>query len=561
MDSKTVGVLGGGQLGRMMAEAAHRLGVKLRCLDPEGALSPAGQIAELAVEGSFKDPNKIRELASLCDVVTMEIEHVGCDVLEELEKEGVRVEPSSKTVRTIQDKYLQKQHMAKHHIAIGDFMDTPTEADARNAGASFGYPFMLKAKKEAYDGKGNAVVSSEEALPDAWKQLGGKALYAEKWVPYLKELAVMVVRSDSGETAVYPLVDAVQLNNVCHTTLAPAIVEPHAAAAAQAMAAKAVASLWGAGIFGVEMFLLEGGTVLLNEVAPRPHNTGHYTYEACECDQFENHLRAILGLPLGGTALRVGASMMLNVLGDPSGSMEATSGLMKKALSIPGAAIHWYGKAEARAGRKMAHITFTANSMAELQARVAPYGLLQEPGAVGPSVGIIMGSDSDLPAMQAAADVLENFGVAYEVTIVSAHRTPARLFTYSQTAHSRGIRCIIAGAGGAAHLPGMCAAMTPLPVIGVPIKTSTLNGVDSLHSIVQMPRGVPVATVAIGNAMNAGLLAVRMLGMSDPSLLTKMSKFMAEQEKEVLDKADKMEALGWRTYLAQKSDKNQTVGI
>ncbi|KAG5179448.1 AIR carboxylase-domain-containing protein [Tribonema minus] len=546
----------------MMAEAAHRLGVKLIPLDPEGKASPAGQVAELAVEGSFRDPEKINELASLCDILTMEIEHVNCEILEELEGRGVRVEPSSRTVRTIQDKYLQKQHMVESGIAVGDFMDTPTEQDVAKAGERWGYPLMLKAKKLAYDGRGNAVVKDAAGVSEAFAKLGGKDLYAEKWVPFTKEVAIMVVRSDGGETAAYPLVDAVQLDSICHTTLAPADVGAALAEQASALASKAVASLWGAGIFGVEMFLTPEGDVLLNEVAPRPHNTGHYTYEACECDQFENHLRAILGLPLGGTRLRVGASMMLNVLGN--GDMAETKALMSKALAIPGAALHWYGKAEARKGRKMAHITFCADTMEELRARVAPYGLLQDGAPQQHStalVGIIMGSDSDLPTMKAAADALERFGVPYELTIVSAHRTPARLVTYSQTAAARGLRVIIAGAGGAAHLPGMCAAMTPLPVIGVPVKTSTLSGVDSLHSIVQMPRGVPVATVAIGNAMNAGLLAVRMLGMADAKLLSQMADFMGEQEQEVLAKAEAMEASGWKAYLAAKSNQSTTVGI
>mmetsp|Transcript_38512 Transcript_38512/g.64631 ORF Transcript_38512/g.64631 Transcript_38512/m.64631 type:complete len:180 (+) Transcript_38512:258-797(+) len=170
-------------------------------------------------------------------------------------------------------------------------------------------------------------------------------------------------------------------------------------------------------------------------------------------------------------------------------------------------------------------------------------------GERNPLVGIVMGSDSDLPTMKAAADMLEMFDVPYELTIVSAHRTARRLFSYATTARERGLEAIIAGAGGAAHLPGMVAALTPLPVIGVPVKTSTLNGNDSLLSIVQMPRGVPVATVAIGNSTNAGLLAVRCLGIKYPSLCTKMQEFMNKQEASVNEKIDQMEAQGWREYL------------
>ena len=168
---------------------------------------------------------------------------------------------------------------------------------------------------------------------------------------------------------------------------------------------------------------------------------------------------------------------------------------------------------------------------------------------MAPLVGVIMGSDSDLPTMKGACEHLEQFGVPFECTIVSAHRTPNRLCEYAKGAEARGIRVIIAGAGGAAHLPGMVAAMTPLPVVGVPVKTSTLSGNDSLLSIVQMPRGVPVATVAIGNSANAGLLAVRILGASDASLRDAMSSYMRMQESEVLRKAETLESVGFREYL------------
>jgi phosphoribosylaminoimidazole carboxylase len=282
----------------------------------------------------------------------------------------------------------------------------------------------------------------------------------------------------------------------------------------------------------------------------RPHNSGHYTIEACEVDQFEMHLRAVLDLPCPPPLMKVGAAIMVNILGEHE--MQSTVQNVRKALPISGAGIHWYGKAESRKGRKMAHVTITAKDFTELKERVEMYGLTKEQHGLitpGPRVGIIMGSDSDLPTMQDAAKVLEQFSVTYELTVVSAHRTPSRMYSYAQSAAERGMQVIIAGAGGAAHLPGMTAALTSLPVIGVPIKTSTLNGNDSLLSIVQMPKGVPVATVAIGNAANAGLLAVRILAAQDPELLKKMDKFMVDQENEVLDKASKLESIGYQNYL------------
>jgi phosphoribosylaminoimidazole carboxylase len=244
----------------------------------------------------------------------------------------------------------------------------------------------------------------------------------------------------------------------------------------------------------------------VNEVAPRPHNSGHYTIEACETSQYENHLRAILSLPLGSTDLKVPSAAMLNLIGTSSSMAELTN-LAEVALTVPGTTIHLYGKSECRQGRKMGHITLVANSDAQLRQRLRP--LLQAlPSSTNeetdlhaplppmaysghsnqyPLVGIIMGSDSDLPVMLPAARILDSFNVPYELTIVSAHRTPNRLTEYARSAVPKGLRTIIAGAGGAAHLPGMVAAMTALPVIGVPVKGSTLDGVDSLHSIVQMP--------------------------------------------------------------------------
>jgi len=199
----------------------------------------------------------------------------------------------------------------------------------------------------------------------------------------------------------------------------------------------------------------------------------------------------------------------------------------------------------------MGHLNVIAESAAAAEAALRSLQGEGAPPAAAPRVGVIMGSDSDLSCMRGAAEVLEQFGVAYELTIVSAHRTPDRLVAYAKEAEARGLLCIIAGAGGAAHLPGMVAAMTPLPVIGVPVKSSALSGNDSLLSIVQMPRGVPVATVAIGNAANAGLLAVRMLGMGDATLRAAMATFMASQEAEVLAKAEKLEKVGFRAYLGE----------
>lgn len=272
--------------------------------------------------------------------------------------------------------------------------------------------------------------------------------------------------------------------------------------------------------------------------------------EACDIDQFEMHLRAILDYPCPLPTMRVNHATMINILGKQS--VEETMQIYNKALNVSGASIHWYGKSENRKGRKMAHITVTAKDEISMRTKLNALGISTDTDGNETKlvkVGIIMGSDSDLPTMAEAARILDHFKVSYEITVVSAHRTPSRMYRYAETAAERGIQVIIAGAGGAAHLPGMVAALTPLPVIGVPVKSTALSGNDSLLSIVQMPKGIPVATVAIGNAANAGLLAVRILGAYDRELLDAMSHFMSLQEDEVLEKAQKLETIGYEEYL------------
>ncbi|KAI0785579.1 phosphoribosylaminoimidazole carboxylase [Abortiporus biennis] len=563
----------------MLAASASLLNIDVVILDV-GDYTPAKQIVvprkpETAhINGSFADPAKIRELASKVDVLTVEIEHVDAAVLEEIEKNlPLGVHPSPSTIRIIQDKFIQKEHLKNHGSPVSAFLPVePTVSSIKQAAEKLGFPLMLKSRTLAYDGRGNFVIRDESKIEEALSVLKDRPLYAEKWVPFVKEIAVMVVRSTSGEVASYPAVETVHKDNICHLVFAPLRSrDPSVANHARQVAEAAVKTFKGAGIFGVEMFLLADGSIYLNEIAPRPHNSGHYTIEACETSQYENHLRAILSLPLGSTALKVPSAAMLNILGASSNIDEITQ-FSREALSIPGASIHLYGKADCRKGRKMGHITIVAQSDAELRTKLRP--LLEKiPGGSSveeislyappspstghsnshPLVGVIMGSDSDLPVMLPAARILDSFKIPYELTIVSAHRTPGRLVEYANSAASRGLRVIIAGAGGAAHLPGMVAAMTPLPVIGVPVKGSSLDGVDSLHSIVQMPRGIPVATVAINNGTNAGLLAVRTLSAGMPELVNAMDAYLKGLESEVLAKVEKLDQVGWEAYEVKRS--------
>ncbi|TYI02754.1 hypothetical protein ES332_A11G289300v1 [Gossypium tomentosum] len=557
LSEKIVGVLGGGQLGRMLCQAASKMAIKVMVLDPSENC-PASALAYDHMVGSFDDSATVEEFAKRCGVLTVEIEHVDVATLEKLEQQGINCEPKASTIRIIQDKYLQKVHFSRHGIPLPEFMEINNLEETKRAGELYGYPLMIKSKRSAYDGRGNVVAKSEGELSLAIDVLGGfgRGLYVEKWAPFIKELAVIVARGRDNSILCYPLVETIHKENICHIVKAPADVPWRIRKLANDVAYKAISSLEGAGVFAVELFLTRDGQILLNEVAPRPHNSGHHTIESCYTSQFEQHLRAVVGLPLGDPSMKTPAAIMYNLLGEDEGEpgFRVAHQLIARALEIPGATAHWYDKPEMRRQRKMGHITLVGPSVGILEARLK--SMLREegyenPNEVAPRVGIVMGSDSDLPVMKDAARILNTFGVSTEVRIVSAHRTPELMYSYASSARERGIQVIIAGAGGAAHLPGMVASLTPLPVIGVPVRASTLDGIDSLLSIVQMPRGVPVATVAVNNATNAGLLAVRMLGVGDADLLARMNQYQEDTRDYVLTKAEKLRKDGWEAYLNQ----------
>ncbi|KAI8914166.1 AIR carboxylase-domain-containing protein [Gorgonomyces haynaldii] len=538
---QTVGILGGGQLGRMMAEAGHRLGIKTIVLDKEDC--PAGQLTELVV-GSFQNHEDVLKLSKKADVLTCEIEHINTDVLK-----GLNVEPKASTYEMIKDKYLQKEFLKDKQLPLGEFHAVSNVQDIQALGEKWGYPLMLKSRTLAYDGRGNYVIKTKEDCQAGLDALsaGSKQLYCEKWVPFKKELAVMVAKSTRGEIATYPCVETVQRDNICHLVICPAQIDGLLETKCRNIAEQVVSHLEGAGIFGIEFFLTNHNEILINEIAPRPHNSGHYTIEACETSQFEQHLRCVTGRPLGSTKLKVPASIMINLIGN-SDKMEDIMKPCNESLLIPGATLHWYGKQECRKGRKMAHVTLVGEDMQTLFKHTAVLADATPPQNLRPLVGIIMGSDSDLPTVKPAAVILDSFGIPFEIDIVSAHRTPDRMCQYAKSAHERGIQVIIAAAGGAAHLPGMVAAQTPLPVIGIPVALKFLDGVDSLHSIVQMPRGVPVATVAINNAVNAALLAIRILGATRPEYQQRLLTYAKLQEEQVMEKVATLSRIGWEAY-------------
>jgi len=353
-----IGLIGGGQLGRMLVRAAKSLGCTCVVLDPVHG-SPAGQLAGHQIVGEYSDPARLRELAESCDVVTFELENIETETLLALEAEGHRIFPRPVLLATIQDKFSQKIFLRDAGIPTSDFVDMPQpSAEAFNA---FGYPLVQKARRGGYDGRGVVVMPDSGSFGQHLPVPG----YIEQFVVAEKELAVMVARNVGGECKAYR---AVEMRfhaggNVLDFLLAPAQVPEAVAQAAEALAVRTVEAMEGVGVFGVEMFLTPDGELLVNEVAPRTHNSGHHTIEACVTDQFQQHLRAILGLPLGDPR-QLSPAAMVNLLGEPGyGGRPVVAGLAA-ALAVPGVCVHVYGKAVTKPGRKMGHVTVLDETVA-----------------------------------------------------------------------------------------------------------------------------------------------------------------------------------------------------
>jgi 5-(carboxyamino)imidazole ribonucleotide synthase len=351
-----LGIIGGGQLAKMTAQAAAQLGCEVVVLERQAEF-PAGSVAARTVIGDWDKPESLLELASLSDVITLENEFVDHGALAVLEQRGHKLLPPAATMRRIQDKFIQKQTLAAAGLPVPRFADAPNPTAITAAAAQFGWPLVLKRRKLGYDGKGNATLRGPADIQAAWQRLEGDRhpLYVEEFCPFTMELAVIVTRGQDGATVLYPVTETINRNHICHVTKTPAPV-PAAAAARAAELARRTAEVIGiVGSMGLELFLRDDGAVLINEIAPRVHNTGHYTIEACACSQFENHVRAVLGWPLGSPAMRAPAAVMVNLLGSADGP--GTPQGLADALRVAGAHIHIYGKTRSAKGRKMGHVT------------------------------------------------------------------------------------------------------------------------------------------------------------------------------------------------------------
>jgi 5-(carboxyamino)imidazole ribonucleotide synthase len=350
-DGPVLGVIGGGQLGRMLAEAAAPLGVHVVVADPTQGC-PAAAVAGEHVVGGFEDRETIAAVAERADALTFEIELVDSDALASAaEASGVPVHPSPETLRITQDKLAEKRHLEAADVPVPAFRAVDDEVELEAAFDALGTPLMLKARRGGYDGRGNAPARSVEEARDAFGDLGG--LIAEELVAFDRELSVIGVRG-RGEVATFPATENRHEAEILRETVAPAQAADPVLDRADAVARRVLGGLEGRGAFGIELFEVDG-EVLVNEIAPRPHNSGHYTIEGAVTSQFAQHVRAVLGWPLGSTRLRIPA-VTANVLGDGPSRPARLNGA-GAVLRTPGASLHWYGKREVRPLRKMGHVT------------------------------------------------------------------------------------------------------------------------------------------------------------------------------------------------------------
>ena len=351
-------------MAKMSTQASVRLGFDVAILEKD-AHSPAGDLTRNEFVGWVDDDKTLQGFANRCDIITLENEFVDHQRLEYLENLGKKVIPSSTTIALIQDKLLQKETLTQSGIPVPRFVAVEESHSFNEIASIVGKPFILKSRKMGYDGYGNALVKNEKEYNDGVRRLSNRhsSLMAESFIDFSVELAVMVART-RREVKVYPVVQTIQKNHICHTVIAPAHPLRHASEAsiskklkkdAEEIAVESVKAVKGFGLYGIEMFLAKDEEIIVNEMAPRPHNSGHYTIEACITSQFENHIRSIMELPLGSTEMMRRHAVMINLLGKPNPQKQVD--VYRTALKVPNIHLHIYGKLHSRIGRKMGHLT------------------------------------------------------------------------------------------------------------------------------------------------------------------------------------------------------------
>ncbi|HJQ09110.1 MAG TPA: 5-(carboxyamino)imidazole ribonucleotide synthase [Candidatus Saccharimonadales bacterium] len=355
---ETIGIVGGGQLGRMLTEAATPLGYAVEVIDPVSKC-PAAQVGARVLRAELTDTQAIQQLADRSGVLTWEIEHIPAHFLQGLDEQGYDIQPSPSTLAIIQDKLRQKQFLRANGIPVAPFAEVLDKKVLRSGG-----PYVVKSRRGGYDGRGSLSMDRLDKTVIG-NFFGKQAVYIERKLAFQKELSVVAARDLRGNVAMYPVVETIHEDNICKLVLAPAHIEPTILRQVTATAHKTMRCLKGAGVFAIEMFVVDD-KVVVNEIAPRVHNSGHHTIEACETSQFEQHIRAITGMPLGSTVMRAPAAAMINILG------RRKEPLLRKGLdgvlALPDTHPHFYGK-DPRPGRKVGHITVLGASVSQARER------------------------------------------------------------------------------------------------------------------------------------------------------------------------------------------------
>ena len=359
-----LGLMGGGQLGRMFAQAAATMGYRVCVLEPDPN-APAAVVAEKHICAPYADEKALDELAALCTTVTTEFENVPAKALEYLAEKGVKTCPAARAVQITQDRFDEKSFIASSGAPVAPHLLIENEEDVKKVSAPY-FPAILKTARLGYDGKGQITVNDRRELSAAFEKLGKQRCVLEKRLPLFKEVSVIAARNAKGETAVFPVSENYHRNGILAVSVMPARVDEKITANARKIAANIINKLDYVGVLCTELFVLGDGRLVVNELAPRPHNSGHATIDACVCSQYEQQVRTMAGLPLGDTT-QTSSSVMLNVLGDLwfTEDNQVQEPSWDKVLDIPGLKLHLYGKKQPRPGRKMGHITCIATTEEE----------------------------------------------------------------------------------------------------------------------------------------------------------------------------------------------------
>lgn len=362
MTARKIGVIGGGQLAWMMAQVAPNLDLELVVQTPNEG-DPAISRVNDFVLGAIADSQVTAKLANLCDVITFENEFIDLTALQALADRGVIFRPSLAALAPLLDKYQQRTYLQEIDLPVPQFNLLESATDLTQLEIT-SFPQVLKARRNGYDGKGTFIVENPTELKTIWHKYDCPSMLLEGFVPFSKELAIMVARNESGDIATYPVVETIQKEQVCRWVIAPANIPKAVAHSAKVMARTLVEKLGYVGVLGIEFFLTQDGNLLINEIAPRTHNSGHYTLDACDISQFEMQLRAVADLPLVTPQMKSAQALMVNILGYENSNHDYQE---KRAQisKISQGFLHWYGKAESRVGRKLGHVTVLADSNLE----------------------------------------------------------------------------------------------------------------------------------------------------------------------------------------------------